>query len=325
MPPCYGRTAAGDRHSEEGRNNALEAASSRGVVAAAAFAVAVTAPAMFAGHATDGVDAKVTDDNNNVDGGLANVTPSKDAQNRQANETTVSISPRPSPVTGGVGDLVAAGGTTTGWFPTRPMSGSATCRSTAARPGSALRRSRTASIRWSRAFRRTRRPRGRHRRSRASMPPATQLCASARTATCISPRSASIAIRPARPAARHGRLRGEVRLHGRHGGDCSSPTSAGSPPHFTYAGTTVVDRGAVGFAVPGVAGFVGTFTDKEWMEVDGNAPVGSPCAGNVYVAHTNFHALVRNAPIVFSSSTDGGRLVLASADDLDRRPVRHAE
>ena len=40
----------------------------------AGLVFALAAPTMFAGHATDGVDAKVTDDNNNVDGGLANVT-----------------------------------------------------------------------------------------------------------------------------------------------------------------------------------------------------------------------------------------------------------
>ena len=54
-----------------------------------------------------GPNVKVTDDNNNVDGGIANVTPSKDAQNRQSNETTVAISPLPSPVTGQIGDIVA--------------------------------------------------------------------------------------------------------------------------------------------------------------------------------------------------------------------------
>ncbi len=64
---------------------------------------------VFAGHAVDGVDVKVTDDNNNVDGGLANVTPGKDAQNRQSNEPTVAISSAASPVTGLVGDIVAAG------------------------------------------------------------------------------------------------------------------------------------------------------------------------------------------------------------------------
>ena len=63
----------------------------------------------YAGHALDGLDVKVTDDNNNVDGGLAAVTPSKDAQNRQSNEPTVAISNQASPETGMVGDLVAAG------------------------------------------------------------------------------------------------------------------------------------------------------------------------------------------------------------------------
>src|SRR3989304_4948584 len=44
-----------------------------------------------AAHATDGIDVKVTTDNNNVDGGTPN--PSFDAQNRQSNETTIAISP----------------------------------------------------------------------------------------------------------------------------------------------------------------------------------------------------------------------------------------
>ena len=52
-------------------------------------------------------DAKVTDDNNNIDGGLENVTPSKDAQNRQSNETSVAISGAASPVTGQLGDIIA--------------------------------------------------------------------------------------------------------------------------------------------------------------------------------------------------------------------------
>ena len=51
------------------------------------------ASAAYAAHVTGAVDVKVTNDNNNVDGGLANITPSFDAQNRQANETTVAISP----------------------------------------------------------------------------------------------------------------------------------------------------------------------------------------------------------------------------------------
>src|SRR3990172_9217783 len=69
----------------------------------------ITAPSIFAGHAGVGANVKVTDDNNNIDGGLANVTPSKDAQNRQSNEPTVAISGAASPVTGQVGDIIAAG------------------------------------------------------------------------------------------------------------------------------------------------------------------------------------------------------------------------
>ena len=53
----------------------------------------VLAPSVLGSHAVVGPNVKVTNDNNNVDGGLGNVTPSKDAQNRQANETTVAISP----------------------------------------------------------------------------------------------------------------------------------------------------------------------------------------------------------------------------------------
>src|SRR6266511_5803963 len=51
----------------------------------------IVATGVFASHATDGADVKVINDNNNVDGGTPN--PSFDAQNRQQNETTVSISP----------------------------------------------------------------------------------------------------------------------------------------------------------------------------------------------------------------------------------------
>ena len=78
---------------------------------ALAFAVLagtlVFVPSVLGSHAAVGPNVKVTDDNNNVDGGLANVTPSKDAQNRQANETTVAISTVASPVTGQVGDTIA--------------------------------------------------------------------------------------------------------------------------------------------------------------------------------------------------------------------------
>ena len=64
----------------------------------------VFVPSVLGSH---GPNVKVTDDNNNVDGGLNNVTPSKDAQNRQSNETSVAINDRQaSPVTNRVGDIV---------------------------------------------------------------------------------------------------------------------------------------------------------------------------------------------------------------------------
>ncbi|HET6728884.1 MAG TPA: sialidase family protein [Jiangellaceae bacterium] len=278
------------------------------VLAVAALVVAVTAPAMFAGHATDGVDAKVTDDNNNVDGGLANVTPSKDAQNRQANETTVSISPRPSPVTGGVGDLVAAGGndyrmvphTADVWFGFYlSFDGGATWFGAPPFPNGFNTMVPGFPTDTSAA---------------GTASPLKGLDASGDPVVRFGPDGdlylAAIGFnrnfdQPDRPldtvvyVAKYDFTPGTAAT-------ASSPTSAGSPPHFTYAGTTVVDRGAVGFAVPGVAGFVGTFTDKEWMEVDGNSSAASRCAGNVYVAHTNFHASFGSAPIMFSTSTDGG-------------------
>ena len=90
-------------------------------------------------------------------------------------------------------------------------------------------------------------------------------------------------------------------------GGTSTPNSAANPPNFTYAGTTVVRRGAVGFAVPGVAGLVGRFTDKEWMEVDTNSTSASPCAGSVYVTYSDFRSGGSGgSPIMFSRSTNGG-------------------
>jgi hypothetical protein len=47
--------------------------------------------AALAASVTTGADVKVTNDNNNVDGGIPN--PSFDAQNRQGNEATLAISP----------------------------------------------------------------------------------------------------------------------------------------------------------------------------------------------------------------------------------------
>jgi hypothetical protein len=269
----------------------------------------IVAPQVSAVHAVGGADVKVTDDNNNVDGGNAATTPSKDARNRQANETTVSISPAVSPVTGNAGDIVVMGandyrmvphtadvwmpvylsfngGTT--WFGPPPfpagyntmVPGFPTDTSAAgvASPLYGLDAAGDPIVRFDAngnllvggiAFNRN----------------FDQPDRSLDTVTFV----ARYNFTPGTPAT------------------ASTTTSAGSPPHFTYEGTAIVDRGAVGFAVPGVTGFAGNFTDKPWMEVDVNSSSASPCAGNVYMAQTNFHGVFGNSPVVFSRSTDGGR------------------
>ncbi|MEK6275823.1 MAG: sialidase family protein [Actinomycetota bacterium] len=267
--------------------------------------ILVLAPTVL-GSAAVGPNVKVTDDNNNVDGGIGNVTPSKDAQNRQANETTVAISTVPSPVTGVPGDIVAEsandyrmaphfgdtwmpiylsfdGGTT--WYGAPPalngyntmVPGFPTDTSAAgqASPLLGLDGAGDPVIRFDRqgnllvggiAFNRNRDPGER---------PLDTVSFVAR-----------YHYTPGSPAT------------------ASTPTSAGSPPHFTYQGTTIVDRGAVGFAV--ASGFAGNFTDKPWMEVDLNTPSASPCSGYVYFADTNFHGQRGSSPVVFMRSTDGG-------------------
>ena len=260
-----------------------------------AFSIVLTASLVlatvaYAGHATGGADVKITNDNNNVDGGIPN--PGSDAQNRQSNETTVAISPADT-------GIIAAGGndyrmvTVTGdvwlgvyvsddsgatWFNTMvPGFPSDTSAAGLASPLLGL---------------------------DASGDPVVRFDSSGNLYV------AAIAFnrnfdQPDRPVdnlvyvARYNYTPGSA-------GGTSTPNSAANPPNFTYAFTTVVDRGAVGFAVPGASGFAGTFTDKEWMEIDTNSPSASQCAGNVYVAHTNFHGVGGSSPIMFSRSTDGG-------------------
>jgi hypothetical protein len=248
----------------------------------------VLSTGVLAGHATDGTDVKVTNDNNNVDGGTPN--PGFDAQNRQSNETTTAISPADA-------EIVAAGSndyrmvTVTGdvwigvyvsddggesWFNTF-VPGFPTDTSNAGLGSPLLGLD-------------------------ASGDPVVRFDAEGNLYV------AAIAFnrnfdQPDRPVdtlvfvARYDYTPGSP-------AGVSTPTSAGNPPNFTYAFTTVVDRGAVGFAVPGVIGFAGTFTDKEWMEVD--TYTGSRCSGNIYVAHTNFHGAGGSSPIMFSRSSDGG-------------------
>src|SRR5919106_1123163 len=250
----------------------------------------IVSTTVFAGHATDGPDVKVTNDNNNVDGGIPN--PSFDAQNRQSNETTVSISPvdpdivaaggndyRMVTVTGDVwlGVYVSDDGGTT-WFNTFvPGFPSDTSSAGLASPLLGL---------------------------DASGDPVVRFDAEGNLYV------AAIAFnrnfdQPDRPVDNLVYVARYDYTPGTPGGT-SPPNAAADPPNFTYAGTTVVKRGAVGFAVPGVVGFAGRFTDKEWMEVDTNSPEASPCAGNVYVAYTDFRGGSGTSPIMFSRSTDGG-------------------
>jgi hypothetical protein len=268
----------------------------------------VVVPGVQASHAIVGPNVKVTNDNNNVDGGLGNVTPSKDAQNRQSNETTVAISTVASPVTGQVGDIVAEaandyrmvphfgdtwmpvylsfdGGAT--WFGNPPfpngyntmVPGFPTDTSAAgqASPLLGLDGAGDPVIRFDRSGNLLVAGIAFNRNFDQGERPLDTVSFVAR-----------YRFTPGTPAT------------------ASTTTSAGSPPHFTYQGTSIVDRGAIGFAVPGVVGFTGNFTDKPWMEVDLNSPAASPCSGNVYLADTNFHGAHGSSPVVFSRSTDGG-------------------
>jgi len=254
------------------------------------FVFGLAVPSAIGSHAVGGADVKVINDNNNIDGGTPN--PSFDANNRQQNETSVAISSadtdivataandyRMVPVTGDVwyGLYVSDDGGSS-WFntfvPGFPTDTSAAGTSS---PISGLGASGDPVVRFDAA--------------------GNMLAAGIafNRSFVASDRPLDTAVYVARYNYTPGSPAGT-----------STANRAGNPPNFTYAGTTIVDRGAVGFAVPGVVGFAGLFTDKEWMEIDLNAPLASPCAGSIYVAHTNFHGAQGSSPIVFSRSTDGG-------------------
>ena len=257
------------------------------LVCATALAIV---PSALGVHAVDGADVKVINDNNNVDGGTPN--PSFDAQNRQSNEATVAISPaNPSVVAAGGNDYRMVTVTGDVWLGVYvSQDGGATWFNTFV-PG----------------FPSDTSPAG-------ASSPLLNLDASGDPVVRFDLQGnlyvAAIAFnrnfdQPDRPVDNLVYVAKYNATPGTPAGT-STPNSAGNPPNFTYAGTTVVDRGAVGFAVPGAVGFAGTFTDKEWMEIDTNAPSASPCSGSVYVAHTNFHGASGSSPIMFSRSTDGG-------------------
>jgi hypothetical protein len=243
-----------------------------------------------ANHAADSVDVKITNDNNNIDGGTPN--PGFDAQNRQSNETTVAISPanpgiiavgandyRMVPVTadGWLGFYVSNNGGGT-WFNTMvPGFPSDTSQAGLASPLLGLDASGDPVVRFDDsgdlfvagiAFNRN----------------FDQPDHNNDTVVYV---------------AKYDYTPGSA-------GGTSTPNSAANPPNFTYAFTTIVDRGAIGFAIPlgQPFGFAGVLDDKNWMAID-NFP-DSPCYGNVYYTYTKFAALGSEFPIVFSRSTDGG-------------------
>jgi hypothetical protein len=260
------------------------------LLALAVVALALGVPGALASHAIGGADVKVTRDNNNIDGGTP--TPSFDAKNRQSNETSVAISGvsssivaaaandyRMVPVTGDVwhGVYVSDNGGST-WFNTMvPGFPSDTSAAGSSSPLLGLDAAGDPIMRFDRAGNLYAAGIGFNRNFDQPDRPVDNLVYVAR-----------YNYTPGSPAG------------------TSTPNSAGNPPNFTYVRTTVVDRGAVGFAVPGVVGFAGTFTDKPWMEIDENPPSASACSGNIYVAHTNFHGPSGASPIVFSRSRDGG-------------------
>lgn len=291
----------------------------RMLAVAIAAAGLLLVPVTFAGHVgpgpTGGLDVKVTDDNGNIDGGLAATTPSKDAQNRQSNEPTIAISPRPSPLTGRTGDIIAASATDhrlapnfeeawqalylsfdggLSWFGAPPFpSGHNTMV-----PGFPTDLSPTGLASPLK---------GQHTFFDA------QVRFDAAGNLYIPGIAYTVAFEPNQPVdvimyvARYAFTPGTPAAP-------STTTSAGTPPHFTYTRTTVVARGRVGFATHNPIGLPGPFPDKEWLEIDTNSPAASACAGTMYLSLTLFEGAfsspgrfpVGQLSLKVSRSTNGG-------------------
>src|SRR3990170_2380393 len=232
----------------------------------------VAVPFASAGHATGGSDVKVTNDNNNVDGGTPN--PSFDKQNRQSNEPTIAISPADSDIIaagandyrmvpvfgdGWLGFYVSSDGGGT-WFNTMvPGFPSDTSAAGLASPLLGLDASGDPVVRF----------------DAAGNLYVGGLAFNRNFDQEDTFNDALVYV--AKYTYTPGTLPGT-----------STPNSAANPPNFTYAFTTVVDRGAVAFAIPPGQpfGFAGNLDDKNWMAVDTNS--GSPCFGNVYYSFTKF-------------------------------------
>ena len=263
-----------------------------------AFSFALTAsPASKAGDVETGPNIKVTRDNNNVDGLVA--TPSFDARNNQQRETSVAISPvDPETVVIASNDLRLFDETqfeTIGsWIGINvSIDGGATWFNTMI-PGFAHDTSEAGATsplkRWVIA---------------SSSDPTVRFDAagnffvSGLVASVIGPNPKIVEV----PdnlifVSKYNYIPGT-----RAG--VSTPNAAANPPNFTYAFTTIVDRGAISAlpfrARPQIAG---QFDDKPWLAVDKHP--ASQCFGNVYMAFTPFNGANGTFPTVFSRSTDGG-------------------
>ncbi|MEJ2667412.1 MAG: hypothetical protein P8Z81_09990, partial [Deinococcales bacterium] len=240
--------------------------------------------------AVDGTDVKVTNDNGNVDGGVP--TPSFDAKNVQSNETSVAISPANANIVAVAANdwgmapvflnawlgvyLSADGGTT--WFNTMvPGFPSDLSPAGLASPLHGLDFSNDPTVRFD-----------------------------ADGNLYVSGIAANVGFDPAeRPIDTVVYVAKYLYTPGTPGGT-STPNAAANPPNFTYAFTTVVDRGAVGLATPPQQPFggAGIFDDKSWLAIDAHA--ASPCYGTMYFAYASFRGVAGAFPIVVATSTDGG-------------------
>ena len=280
----------------------------RFVLLAGLAAALLAVPSSLAVHVIDGVDVKVSNDNSNVEG--PDPTPSWDAKNRQANETTVAINPlavnivaagandyRMVPIVGGdawLGFAVSADFGAT-WFETYvpgfPNDASPTGL---ASPLKGLDASGDPVVRF-------------------------LLDGDLVVAGIAFNRDFDQGERPLDNlvyVARYNYTPGTP-------GGVSTPTSAANPPNYTFDGIAVVDRGAVGFAVPSPFGFAGQFTDKEWMETD-RLP-REPVLGE-RLRHLD-ELPGRERQLAHSLQCFDGRWrdLLAGEDDLHRWEGRHAQ
>jgi len=246
-----------------------------------------------------GVDVKVTLDNNNVDAGFA--TPSFDGRNSQQNETSVAISPvNPNVVAIASNDLrlfnffAGGAGTTSNWmglnvsvdagatwFNTMiPGFPADTSPAGLASPVKGMQGQSDPTIRF----------------DADGNLYVSALAFVSQPVPGVTPVPDNMVF-----VAKY------LYTPGSPGG-LSTPNSAANPPDFTYDFTTIAGRGAR-FNLPDPAFFrtgkqPGRLEDKPWMALDTNA--SSPCFRNIYVAWNGFTGNAGAIPVLLSRSTDGG-------------------